>query len=67
MRRGWGACSLRVVALRVVVKDSYAHICPQNFRVSLVFKVDTDWGNESVRIDQHEVKIESPPRMLWKA
>lgn len=58
---------LRIVPLRAVVQDSYIHICPRNFRVLLDFKGDTDWDNESVRIDQHEIKIERPPRMFWKA
>lgn len=34
---------LRVAALRVVIKDSYAFICPRNFRVFLVLKGDTHW------------------------
>lgn len=64
-----GECDLRVVTLRAVVKDAYAHLCPRNFSVFPVFKGDTDWGvgNERVNmIDQQEITIESPARMLWK-
>lgn len=32
---------------------------PGNFRVLLVFKGDTGRNDESFRIDQHEIKIES--------
>ena len=45
-----GECDLRVVTLRAVVKDAYAHLCPRNFRVLLVFKGDTDWGEGAMNV-----------------